>query len=230
MRVFRYEGTDMIQINKYRFSIIKSLYGYTNGIRSKYVILLIISLISVTITFIEPVFYRTFINDVVMDAQRNKLTVVAVGYITVFFINTVIGYSKYHISYTVKFRLRYNIKAVIFKNSLLYKNLCDNVGDIKIRIEDDSMIIEKFADAQSVEYLFHFIKVITCLILLVIIEWRLIFFTLITIPLTIWLDLIISKKEKQLNGRNIINEKNMYNWLTESLRGWREIRKRMNKN
>lgn len=214
----------MIQINKYRFSIVKILSQYMNGIRGKYVFLLLLSSVSVILIFIEPTFYRIFINDVIMDAQRNKLKVVVIGYAATFLLNTGIGYAKYHISYTIKYRLRYVVKHKVLRNSLFYNNMYDDVGDIKIRIEDDSAEIEKFVDVQSIEYLLDIVKIITCLILLIIIEWRLIVFTLISIPLTIWLDYITSQKERQLNSQNIVNEKNMYNWLTESVSGWREVR------
>ena len=113
----------MIQINKYRFSIVKILSQYMNGIRGKYVFLLLLSSVSVILIFIEPTFYRIFINDVIMDAQRNKLKVVVIGYAATFLLNTGIGYAKYHISYTIKYRLRYAVKHKVLRNSLFYNNM-----------------------------------------------------------------------------------------------------------
>lgn len=56
------------------------------------------------------------------------------------------------------------------------------------------------------------------------VDWRMAFFAIVSIPTTVIIDNLLSKREKKLTSANRLNEKNMVMWLHDSLKGWREIR------
>ena len=58
----------------------------------------------------------------------------------------------------------------------------NDIGEIKMRIEDDTSEIRKFVTSQSFGLIFSYLRLIVCATLLFTIEWRLACFSIIVIP------------------------------------------------
>src|SRR5690606_33232733 len=99
-----------------------------------------------------------------------------------------------------------------------------NTGDLKMRIDDDCIKLIDFGDKQTIAYIKAVITTIVAAILLMQIEWRMALFAIFVIPLTFYLDHKISKKEKELQNKDRLNNENWNGWLQKSLQGWREVK------
>jgi len=124
----------MIQTNKYRLEILRLLFRFMDNIKWNYVLYVLMLIFSTVLVFIEPLNYRAFINDVIMDGQKNRIIYVVIGYVSLYIVNTTIEYAKYYTGYRIKYNYRCNIKSKVLTNYLKKSGECDDVGDIKIKI------------------------------------------------------------------------------------------------
>lgn len=177
--------------------------------------------------FITPQFYKIFIDNVIVAGDFSKIIIVVIGYLGIFFIGVGLGYLKNYSSYTLVNTTLYRIKHKIFTGMFLlpfaqYERI--SIGDMKMRLEDDTEQISNFAGAQTIDYLISYITLIISAVWLFFCDWRLTIFSIIAIPLTFWLDHIISKRERVLNDANRENDQKMSAWLHTSIQGWREVK------
>ena len=217
----------MLKKIRYRLKIIKAFFPYAKGVRRFFVLNLLLSVISMLLGFITPQFYKMFIDQVIIAKKFSSITIIVIGYLGVFFIGSAIGYLKNYSSYTFVNTVLYRIKHKIFKALLSipfarYEKM--SIGDMKMRLEDDTEQVGSFAGAQTIDYLISYITLIVSAVWLFVIDWRLAIFSIIAIPLTFWMDNIISKCECVLNNQNRDNDQKMTAWLHASIQGWREIK------
>ena len=217
----------MLKKIKYRIGILSKLMLFTYGVKRFLFLNLIISFMIMLLSFINPLIYRNFIDDIVLSGRFERINFIIISYLLIFIITIILGYIK---NYSNN---RLINRAVFMGKSKILKNYCElpfisyensSIGDMKMRLEDDTSTIGVFAENQTITYLISYIKSIISLILLIIIDWRLTLFAIISIPITFWLDNIISKREKILNDSNRENDQKMSSWLHSSIQGWREIK------
>lgn len=217
----------MLKRIKYRLKVLHTLMQYANGVKRYFFLLFLLSAISVGLDLATPVFYKIFIDDVILNGAFSKIVIVIIGYLIIYFLGVIIGYIKYWANYKYVNTTLFNARMKILNNLLElpfaeYENA--SIGDMKMRIDDDTNQIGRFSDSQTVNYLFSYITLIVSMIILFIIEWKLSVFSIIAIPLTFWLDNTISKREKLVNEIKRKNTQAMSSWLHVSVQGWREIK------
>jgi ATP-binding cassette subfamily B protein/subfamily B ATP-binding cassette protein MsbA len=217
----------MLKKIKYRLYVLKKLLPFTKGVKRFFILNLSLSILSMALGFINPLFYKIFIDDVILGGYFNKMIFVISGYLCIFFIGVIIGYIKNYANYTLVnttlYRTKFKIWQGLFK--LPFSDYeTTSIGDMKMRLDDDTGQIGSFAGHQTIDYLISYITLIGSLMLLFIIEWRLALFSIIAIPLTFWLDHTLSKREKVLNNTNRENDQKMSSWLHSSVQGWREVK------
>lgn len=217
----------MLKKMRYRIKVLKALFPYAKGVRRFFVLNLTLSIISMLLGFINPQFYKIFIDEVIIAGHFSKMAIVIIGYLGIFFLGALLGYLKNYSSYTLVNTTLYRVKHKIFKEMFSlpfaqYEKM--SIGDMKMRLEDDTGQVGNFADAQSISYLISFVTLIISAIWLFVIDWRLAAFSIVAIPLTFWLDHIISKRESVLNNENRENDQKMSTWLHTSIQGWREVK------
>lgn len=217
----------MITKIKYRISVYKELIKYSEGLKLPFIINVLISIVMLILNFIEPTYYRMFIDEVILNSAIYRIYTVCFGYSIIFMIRVAIKYIKQYINYTIENTLLYRIKLKVLNRSLSlpmknYENI--NVGDLKMRFENDVDQIKDYVERQAITYSVSCITAVISLLLMLIIEWRLAIFSIIVIPATIIVDNIISKNEKDLQDNNRENDQKLYNWLGESIKGWREVK------
>ncbi len=212
---------------KYRISILKKLNNYAFGVRKFFVFLVYINSIGLASSLIVPFFYRIFVDQVIIDRQIEAFVYVVVGYLSLFSLNTLLAilrsYSNNRLVNRVMFRIKYKLMCN-YLNISFQEYEKRNTGDLKMRIDDDASKLGDFANKQSVDYLRAVITSIVAAILILSIEWQLALFSIIVIPLTFYLDHIISLKEKELQDINRGNDQNWNSWLYSSIQGWKEVR------
>lgn len=217
----------MLKKIKYRIEILSKLIPFTYGVKRFLLLNLIINLAIMSLSFINPLIYRAFIDDIVLGGRFERINFIIIGYLLIFFITVIFGYVKNYSNNRL-------INRAVFKSkSKILHNYCElpfsdyensSVGDMKMKLEDDTSTIGVFVENQTISYLISYIRAGISLIFLIIIDWRLTLFAIISIPVTFWLDNIISKREKILNNSNRENDQNMSSWLHASIQGWREIK------
>ncbi|MCX7748161.1 MAG: ABC transporter ATP-binding protein/permease [Clostridia bacterium] len=217
----------MLKKIKYRLKVLEKLLPFTKGIKRFFFISFLLNIISMVLGFINPLFYKLFINDVILGGHFEKMLIVVSGYLGIFFVGVIIGYIKNYANYTLVNTTLYRAKFKIWQNFLKmpfqdYETA--SIGDMKMRLDDDTGQIGNYAGQQTINYLISYITLIGSLLLMFIIDWRLALFSISVIPLTFWLDHILSKRESVLNNTNRENDQKMSSWLHASIQGWREIK------
>lgn len=212
---------------KYRITVVTKILPFTTGIKKFFVLSFILSVFSMVLGFVNPIFYKIFIDDVILAGEFSKILIVISGYLGIFFIRVIIGYLKNYSNYTLINNTLYRVKLKIWKDLFkfpfsIYET--QSVGDMKMRLDDDTGQIKNFAGYQTADYIINIITLIFSLVLLVIIDWRLSLFSVIIIPFTFWFDHIISKKEGVLKNSNRENDQKMSSWLHASVQSWREVK------
>ena len=197
------------------------------GVKRFFLLSLVINVSIMLLSFINPLIYRSFIDDIVLGGRFERINFIIIGYLSVFFITVVLGYIKNYSSNRLINRAVFRIKVKILNNycKMSFSSYeVANVGDMKMKLEDDTSTINSFIENHIISYLISYIRALVSLILLVIIDWRLTIFAIVAIPTTFFLDNIISKREKALNNSNRENDQKMSSWLHDSVQGWREIK------
>lgn len=214
----------MLSKFSYRFSVIKFLSKYAFGKRRLLLMNLFLSIMLMSISFITPLFYKMFINKVILQKNLNALYIVSFGYLLLFVVQYLVLILKNYNRNCVVNRTLYRIKYILLGSFFKNDSNVESIGDMKMLLDDDITYLEDFADSQTIDYMVSFFTIVISVILLFTIEWHLAIFSVIAIPFTFWLDSIVSKREKLLNATNRQNEQKMSSWLHASLNGWREIR------
>lgn len=211
----------------YRFKILKKLNTFASGVRKYFVLLMVISAVSLVISVITPQFYKIFIDKVIIARDIKFFPKVAFLYAGSFAVTAILSllelYSKNKLVNKVMFRLRHKLLSN-YLNFSFKEFEKRSTGDLKMRIEDDTSKLSDFADAETVDYLKAFITFIVSTIMIFSIEWHLALFAIIVIPVTFYIDHIISLREKNLFDINRGNDEKWNSWLLTSIQGWKEIK------
>ncbi len=217
----------MLKKIKYRYDILVKLKPYAYGVKRFFLLNFVIGLLIMVLSYVNPIFYKLFINKVILNSQFSEIKVVLAGYFTIFFINAGLGYIKNYSNYRLVNHTTFSVKFKIWKGFYCipfetYEK--QSIGDMKMRLDDDTAQISSFAGIQSIDYIISLFKLIFGVILLFVIEWRLAIFSIFAIPITFIFGHILSKRESILNNFNRNNDEKMSSWLHDSVQGWREIK------
>lgn len=155
------------------------------------------------------------------------MIVVAIGYMSVFTINLGLTYLKNYSTNRLVNRVLFRAKAKILKGFLNQDFISydkQSVGDMKMRLDDDTSCIASYAGTQTVDYIIAYVTLVISLLMLFMLEWRLALISCAAIILTFWLDHIIASRESVVLNRQRENDQQMSSWLHTSVQGWREIK------
>lgn len=217
----------MLTKMQYRKKVIQTILPYTNGVRKYFILLAVYTGLSMVLTFITPLFYRLFIDEVILNNHFSMMSSVVSGYLAIFAAGALIGYLKKHAEYAFIHKVLYRIKDSIFSG---YLNLDFNeythteLGDMKLKLDDDTALIREYTSTQTIEYGVSFITMLVCGFILLTTDLRLALFSMAAIPATFLLDDLVSSCEKRINHVKRENAQKMTSWLQSSLQGWREVR------
>jgi ATP-binding cassette subfamily B protein/subfamily B ATP-binding cassette protein MsbA len=217
----------MLEKMRYRFKVLSKLNPFAMGVKRFFFLNIILSIIASAIGFATPLFYKMFIEQVILQDDINKFIFVVIGYLGIYIINLIIGYIKYYSNNRLINRITFRVKLHMWKKLInqeftAYEH--QSVGDIKMRLEDDTNIIIDYAGYQTIDYIIAYVTLIILMIILFILQWHLAVFSISVIPLTFWLDHKLSTGQKILNNEQRESDQNMVTWLHTSLQGWREVK------
>ena len=217
----------MLEKIKYRKNVIKTLFPYTRGVKKFFLLIIVCTGLNMILNFVSPMFYKLFIDEVIMNRDFSLMNRVVTGYLGVFAAGTIVLYLKKYAEYIFIHKVLYRVKNRMFCG---YLNVnfdeydANNVGDMKLRLEDDTRLIREYTGTQSVDYVISFITMLVSGIILFVVDFRLAILSVIVIPVTFLIDDAISRYEKKINNVKRENDRLMTSWLKNSLQGWREVR------
>ncbi len=217
----------MLEKMRYRFKVLSKLSPFAMGVKRFFFLNILLSIIATGIGFATPLFYKMFIEQVILQDDIEKFIFVIIGYLGIFIINLATSYTKCYSNNRLINRLTFRVKLHMWKkliNQQFSSYEHQSVGDIKMRLEDDTNIIIDYAGYQTIDYIIAHVTLIIVMIILFMVEWHLAVFSISVIPLTFWLDHKLSIGEKILNNEQRESDQNMVTWLHTSLQGWREIK------
>lgn len=212
---------------KYRLKVLRVLLPFAAGVKVFLLVNLIIGISIMVTGFIQPVFYKVFIEEVILKNKLKLMPYVIIGYLSVFLVNMMLSYLKNYSVNRLVNRVTFRVKMKIWRGFLSkefqsYDQM--KVGDMKMRLEDDTAFIASYADKQTVDYIIACTTIIASVILLFTIEARLAIFSCLVIPTTFILDNYIAKREAVVLNQRRESSQRMSSWLHSSIQGWREIK------
>ena len=212
---------------RYRTEMFKKLRPFLRGAHKNILFLSFLGLLSIGFSFATPVFYKLFVDEVIISRNLDLFLVVAAWYISIFLFSTAIAYLRIYFNNRLQNRLLFKIKDRILRNYLsmpFQEYTKRNAADMKMRVDEDCFTLSNFIDVQNVEYLKSLITAVIATGLMMWIEWKLALFSIIVIPLTFFIDNMLSRREMKLHGTNRTNAESWYNRLQTSISGWKEVR------
>ncbi|MCG3771990.1 MAG: putative multidrug export ATP-binding/permease protein [Nitrosomonadaceae bacterium] len=212
---------------KYRFGMIRKLTPFAYGVRRYFLLIGLISGISVATAMIIPTFYKMFIDQVIIGRDMAVFQFVIFGYLGLYVLDAVLAFvrnmSVNRLSNKSMFRIKHQILSHYF--GLPFKDYeTRSLGDLKMRIDDEAGRLTDFVGPQSLDFLKSNVTAICAAVLIFTIEWRLALFSMIIIPVTFYLDNKISKREKVVNDTYWMISEKQNSWLQNSFQGWKEVK------
>lgn len=212
---------------RYRLKVLCALKPFACGVKRFLLLNLLIGVSGMALGFVQPLFYKLFIDRVIVKQELSLMVVVAVGYLSVFVMSMGLSYLKNYSTNRLVNRVVFRVKMKILRG-FFHRDFSSydhqSVGDMKMRLEDDTACIPSYAGKQTVDYIIAYITLIIAAFLLFFIEWRLALFSCIAIPLTFRLDYIIAKHEAVVMNSLRENDQQMSSWLHASVQGWRQVK------
>lgn len=205
--------------------MLSTLYMFTNGVRKYFIFIFISSVLAMFIDILTPQLYKIFVDNIIIGGKLEYFILVIGGYLGFYFINLAMAYINNYSSNRLVNRTIFKLRRKIWDGYLKmdFKEYEQkSVGDMKMRLDDDTNHIVDFASYQTINYVISAAISTVIIFMLFIIEWRLAIFSLISIPITIYIDHKISEKEKMIFSSNRDNDQEMYNWLYSCIQGWKE--------
>jgi len=204
-----------------------SLRPFARGVNSILILSFLLGILVMGLGFIKPLLYKIFIDEVIIGRQFSMMPAVAAGYAAVFALNILFAYIKNYCTNRWVNRVTFRAKMKIL-NGFFTRDFSEydtqSIGDMKMRLEDDTACIADYAGTQTIGCATAFITLAVSTSLLFMIEWRLALFACAGIPLTLWIDHVIAKHESVVNNHLRENDQKMSGWLHASVQGWREIK------
>ena len=211
---------------KYRFRIWQQIYPHLSGIKRWYIGDISAEIVNRILTMLFPVIYGVFLERVILGRNKDYLTMVILGYLILQFAKSAVTVFQKNcqnkVNYTVSRKVRVLSLEKYFRIKFeAYSSF--HTGDIKMTLED---AVNKLASFQTQFYLYclNYVYIIILAVIMIRMNWRLAFAAFIFVPITFFLDHLVSHSEKNVNGILNHNDASWAAWLDETVKCWKEIR------
>lgn len=216
----------MFQLMHKRIDLLKQFLPIMFKAKKYYFILSLCAVIGTVLTYVNPEFYKLFINNIIIGKDIGLLPVVLGGYLFVYILSTCLGYIQLVVRNKISNVSLFSLKCKIL-NSILYRPIHSDkqsAGELKLRIEDDLGHLNILIEDQTIDYVLSAFQIILSLILLYFINPYLATYAIIIIPITILFENIVGKKKGKYNDIIRDNQQKTNNWLQKIIYGWRTVK------
>ena len=217
----------MIDKIKFRIRFLCLIAPYAEGRKWLFVLNFFLSAAILALGFVTPLFYRMFIDEVILQGQLHKFVYVLAGYLAVNIMIILLDYVRFLGNNCLTNRTILNMKYTIWKR-LFYRDFASyesmDIGDAKLTVEDDPNKAMTFFNTQTIDYVMAYLKLLGASGVLFFLDWRLALFSMVVIPVSFFLDRLVSRRESFYTEKIRVNDQNMSSWLHASIQGWREVK------
>ena len=180
-----------------------------------------------TITLlISPLIYRYFINDVVIQGNIERLFIVISGYFGLFIFQSLFSmvYSFFDNKLKNLLRIKLKSKLLNFYTSMSMQEYDSiNKGDIRNVIEEDTVKIQELF-SESVNYIFGMLTIISLIVVMIIMDWRLTLFGILMMLCSFFLTQVVGEKIKKVASQYRKGLGELEEVIHDSLLNWKEIK------
>lgn len=178
------------------------------------------------IELISPQMYGIFVDEVFLGGNVSAFVWVAAGSVLLYIMDVLCSVwnvrSLNVLSNAAVYRLRQK-KLSFFMRTPDLKQVSE-IGDAKLELSNDVNKVSDFFKEQFGSYEVKRFLVLGSAAALLVLEWRLALIGIAAVPVTLFFDRLIGKKEAVLNEENRINDANLSTFLRRAVSGWRQIR------
>ena len=211
---------------KYRFRIWQQIYPHLLGLKRWYIGDISAEIVNRIVTMLFPVIYGVFLERVILGRNKDYLTMVILGYLILQFVKSAVTVFQKNcqnkVNYTVSRKMRIlSLEKYFHIKFEAYSSF--HTGDIKMTLED---AVNKLASFQTQFYLYcmNYVYIIILAVIMIRMNWRLAFAAFVFVPITFFLDHLVSHSEKNVNRVLNHNDASWAAWLDETVKCWKEIR------
>ncbi len=211
----------------YRFSILRKLAPFAEGVKKYFFYKLMSNGIIVLVSLLLPYVYGMYIEKTIMNGDGYFLFAVISVYIGAAILNMGCELFSNKCTYTlnnkvsVVLRLKFLDKRFTQKFSTYNEIDCANE---KMLLDDAIFKLCAFSGPQSIDYFLKLFQTVCLVCVLLILEWRLALIMIISIPVTMWLNDLNARMAKDNNNQTWNNNRAWGNHIYRSISSWREIR------
>ena len=214
-------------MNTNRIKFFKQIEKYFINLQWPVISLFIISLLSVSVSFVSPKMFQILVDDVMGKGENHKLYTVIIGLILVYILSLIVDSLSLYFSNKVINGFTYGIRLDIWKK---FKNTRHDFlekkesGDLKMRLMDDVNTAALFLKEQIIEYIYSFIIAVVALAILLLINIKMTLICICILPILFVINGLIAKGSQKLNEKSRILSQKYYTSTNNSISMWREIK------
>jgi len=216
----------MFKLMQKRASLLKQFLPVMIRAKKYYFLLGLCAVIGTALSYVNPEFYKMFINNIVIGKDISLIPFVLCGYLLVYILNVGLGYIQFMVRNKFLNISLFSLKCKILI-SILYRPIhADklNASELKLRIENDLGHLNLFIEDQTIDYVLSALRVILSVVLLYHINFYLATYAILIIPITILFENIIGKKKGKYNNVIRDNKQQMNSWLQKIIYGWSTVK------
>lgn len=217
----------MKDLLKKRIHILFSLGEFLNP-RKKDIVKIAIGKVLILILGLLGLFVNKFIiDDVILQKKIEWLAWICLGMISIYFLETLtmsaVKHSENKAYNKIAFLIKSKMWRFLVKQSNAFYEAYD-IGDLKNRLDNDMLAVEKFLPEQVVYYLFEAITTAAIAVIIIFMNWKLAFFGLGVLPLVFMITSLMAKNVTNAveNYRSIWGE--YEEWIVNDIKGWKEVK------
>lgn len=211
-----------LRMEIYRY-LIRCL-GKYKKIMPIYVLLL---LFTVFIELLIPQLYSVFVDRVLLKSDLQIFSHIVIGYCILFMSECTASIIGRILLNKLRNTLEYRLRLQALSDFIYPKKeniSAVNIGDVKLKMDNDICKLSECLQEQFGKFEVKIVLLVFSAVYLFLLNWQLALLGIVAIPVTIWIDDKISRKENILNEENRQNDSNMSSWLHCVLKGWRQIK------
>lgn len=210
-------------------NIFKSFYYYLDNRFDKfrYLIYFLLKIVTLALSFVSPYIYMLFVDKIIIGLETKLLPYIIISYIMVFICNSIISVFNNYLYNKIFMNFNLHIRQSLFEklssmNAKGYNKY--NLGDIKKRLIDDIDVVERFMGSYVPDFIYSILYVIGIVCFLIFLNWILALVSILMVPISFWINRLLSKKSKTTNEKYRKLSGNCSGFLYHIMQNWKEIK------
>lgn len=207
-----------------RLEILRTLEHEYRGIKKTLFLLAFFKIWKLIFEIIPLFLYSIFINYVLIGTNFKIIIYIILGYLIVYLFMTVeIVYSK-KITNKLKIEIELKLKSKLLKKYLKEKKEKDKIGDIRCRIENDSITTVDFLESYILNFIYEVIYSGILALVLLYFDFKIASISFIFIPISLMLMKLVGEKVQK--SKEVLRRLQIKydTFLYESFHSWKDVK------